>query len=487
MRKLLKFTEDKLLLYFVGALLFFVPLYPKFPLWSVSDTYVAIRLEDILVTLLLFVFGLWVVASKKTATINKPYFRWFFVFWLIGFVSCISAILVTKNVIPHLTFLHYLRRVEYMSLAFLAYFAVQKKEDVRFLVKILIISTLGVITYGLGQKFFGWPVVSTMNAEFSKGLLLKLTWWARINSTFAGHYDLAAYMVLIFPFFLTTTILVKRWSIKLISLFIGMLCYYLIILTASRISFPGYLISGSLVLIGTKKKWWLIPFLSLSILGMVFAGDLGQRYAATFKINLAFLQGSVKVKPPPTSVGIALPTPTLILVSGNQGSGGSIVIPTATPTPTEIPVATESGEFVDYSQEGTAMATARSTDIRLKVEWPRALRAFAKNPLLGTGYSSLGLATDNDYLRILGEVGLLGALVFYGLIAEIFLLMVNYWKKSDDKVTKAIVLAIISSSVGYFINAGFIDVWEASKLAFFFWLMIGVGLKITQLKENETN
>ena len=48
----------------------------------------------------------------------------------------------------------------------------------------------------------------------------------------------------------------------------------------------------------------------------------------------------------------------------------------------------------------------------MNVEWPRAIRALKKNPLLGTGYSSITLATDNDYLRLLGETGVLGFLAF---------------------------------------------------------------------------
>src|SRR3990167_10675400 len=52
------------------------------------------------------------------------------------------------------------------------------------------------------------------------------------------------------------------------------------------------------------------------------------------------------------------------------------------------------------------VAEDRSFNIRLKAEWPRAIRAFLKNPVLGTGYSSVGLAVDNDYLRSLAESGI---------------------------------------------------------------------------------
>ena len=70
------------------------------------------------------------------------------------------------------------------------------------------------------------------------------------------------------------------------------------------------------------------------------------------------------------------------------------------------------------TEESQPVFEDRSVSIRLNVEWPRAIRAFSKNPLLGTGYSSITLATDNDFLRLLGEVGLVGALAFFLIFAN---------------------------------------------------------------------
>ena len=72
----------------------------------------------------------------------------------------------------------------------------------------------------------------------------------------------------------------------------------------------------------------------------------------------------------------------------------------------------------------------RSTNIRLNVEWPRAIRAFSKNPLLGTGYSSISLATDNDYLRALGEVGFLGFISFSLIFVKLIEVLIKAYRKS---------------------------------------------------------
>ena len=75
------------------------------------------------------------------------------------------------------------------------------------------LSTVGVILFAFGQKLFNWPVISTMNREFSQGLLGYLNEWTRVNSTFAGHYDLAAYTVLILAITLAFLVWEKRlWA-----------------------------------------------------------------------------------------------------------------------------------------------------------------------------------------------------------------------------------------------------------------------------------
>ena len=64
------------------------------------------------------------------------------------------------------------------------------------LLGILALTVLTVNGYALGQQYLDWPVISTTNSEFSKGLILRLTPGARVNSTFAGHYDLAVFLAM---------------------------------------------------------------------------------------------------------------------------------------------------------------------------------------------------------------------------------------------------------------------------------------------------
>ncbi len=484
MLKRLKTKEFNFLSLGVIALLLFIPLYPKFPMFNVSGTYVAIRAEDFLVALVLL---LWLFDQIITGfpTLKDRVGKLILLYWLVGLLSLVSAIFITKNIVPHLAILHFLRRVEYMSLFFVSLASLRSTRNVRSYGLVIFLATLGVIVYGLGQKFLGWPVISTMNEEFSKGMILRLTEWARINSTFAGHYDLAAFLVMILPltagFFFGTKSRLKKTGLLLL----GLASLYLLILTASRVSFVAYLIAITFVLLSLKKYWWVGPVLAVSLVGMLLSEDIAQRYALTFNINLSALSSKIPHRATqPTLTPTPLPTPTPTPTPEAKISSTSAQTRPKKITPTPTPVATASAEVEEWKPT-TELAVQYSSGIRFNVEWPRSLRAFAKNPFLGTGYSSVTLATDNDYLRLLAETGLLGFLSFLLIFLEIARQVKVFLKTAKPGFKKALVAGLGGSALGLLANAIFIDVFESSKVAFIFWLLMGilVGLMKKEVKD----
>jgi hypothetical protein len=48
----------------IAILIFFIPLYPKFPLTNVDGTYVAIRLDDVVVSLAILIWCIYQVINK---------------------------------------------------------------------------------------------------------------------------------------------------------------------------------------------------------------------------------------------------------------------------------------------------------------------------------------------------------------------------------------------------------------------------------------
>lgn len=432
---------DSFYKYLLAAVLIFIPLYPKFPLFTVPFTYVSIRAEDFLI------FVVWVVFLVRLLVRRKLSFPkislQFGVFLLVGLLSSISAIFITKNVEPLLILLHFARRLEYMSVFFLIFWVCEDRATRRYFLELSILPAIGVFIYGLAQIYFQAPVISTMDSESSKGIAMTLRPGVTLNSTFAGHYDLAVYLTMMMTFLVAITSSLNTWLKRLpfLGLFIALL--WLFMQAGSRISLAGLFLSVCLVTYYFRRY-----LLGLIFLGVIFAFiATSQQYIDRFKsIFKVFTVSASQIIAPPA-----------IAVSKSEISDLRTVISTS-PTPEAL----------------RPIQQDRSTSIRFDVEWPRALRAFYKNPFLGTGYSSITLATDNDYLRSLGETGLLGLLSFLALLIGIGKFLFTVVKNSTG-LDKIILVSAIGIFVSFLTTAVFIDVFESSKIAILFWAYMGLA------------
>ncbi|MDD3532288.1 MAG: hypothetical protein PHW57_03075, partial [Candidatus Shapirobacteria bacterium] len=232
----------------VLVLLVFIPLYPKLPSLEIPGSYVRVRLEDFIVAVTGLI-ALPLIWQKKETMFKNKIAQAVVVYWLVGLASTISALLISRLVWPHLALLHYFRRIEYLSLFFLGFLAIRNKKDFKIFLATLLIIVGIVFLYALGQKFSFLPAISTMNEEFSKGTMIELDVWTRVSATFAGHYDLAIFITVVIPLILSTALAVKNKSKKVVLLLLFVACYYLLILTASRVSFIAYLVSLSFLFI----------------------------------------------------------------------------------------------------------------------------------------------------------------------------------------------------------------------------------------------
>lgn len=459
----------------VAILLMFIPLYPKFPLFSVSDTYVAIRLDDIIVAISALI---WLIYQTK----NKfPIFkvkitRLFLVYFLAIIISFINAYLIYQTELTNILILHLFRRFEYISLFFITLNAIKSIKDFRFLYIFFLASTALVTFYGYGQKYLHYPVISTMNSEFSKGQLLQMNIWTRISSTFAGHYDLAAFMSVTLIVILATALITKNKFIKILSFIVWLPSYQILTLTASRVSIFAFFGGICVVLFLLKKYWWIIPVTGLVIFSIFNSDDLNQRLIATIPAlkNQFFSQPTnTNVTPTPT---IITPTPIIATVTTTPGQ-------TVTkPTPTIVRHQADQYPTVD-----TDVGVARSGEIRFNAEWPRAINAWKKNPLIGSGLGSITLATDNDYLRCLGESGLLGLITFGSIFIFFIIKTFPLFFEKTSNIYHLTSIIFFGCTLTMLANAIFIDVFEASKTAYLFWIMMAFYYQSLTIKPtNET-
>ena len=461
MQKLSILFKDEIIKYLLAAVLIIVPLFPKFPLFSVPGTYVAVRFEDVILLVLGIVTLIRIIPRIKIFLKDKIVIS-LLIFFAVTFVSLLSGFLVTKTVSLHLAFLNYARRIEYLIPLF-ALLTISKKEHTKdyldYFLKVLIGVTFVCFIYGLGQRYLSFPIIITQNSQYSKGVALRWTEGSHISSTFAGHYDLAAFMVMVLPILITLLFTAKGWWNRIIFLVTSGGGMWLLINSLSRISQVSYLAAVTIALFFSRKYKALAAVLVISVALIATSSSLGARFARFFEVYYQKIKVST-ISSISNSFVVHAESQTLPAIRTNLPK----------PTPTPVPV------FED-----------RSTSIRLNFEWPRALRAFYINPIFGTGYSSINLATDNDFLRMLGETGVLGFLAFmlvFVSISDVFVKSLAVLNKMTV-FERAFVLGIMGAVIGTFICATFIDIFEASKFATIFWFMIGYSIILIRNYINE--
>ena len=478
-----KKLDENLVRTLLIGFIFFVPLWPKLPFKMINYTYIAIRLDDIYLAILAFVFAFQLL--RKKVTLNKKFILPFALFFISVFASFIWNAYVVKNMqLPHLGLLHSLRRVEYMIMFFIASSVIKTKKDFWQIISYFFISVFLVILYGLGQKFLNFPAVQTMNPEYAKGYILYLTPDSRISATFGGHYDLAIYLVMAIPLILSFYFAKK--NNMFLYLFVGALL--ILLYTSSRSSFIAYLIATVGFLLFIRKFKFLILVLILTAGLMFTTGEITKRFLKTFQVRRILVDdktGAVYIGQTITTKELPAGSFYVKLKDQTKNSDDNLNTFRNKIVQEKVNEATNSGVLTVSNTDkyvATLSANLRpvntvvsdiSMATRFQVEWPRAINAFKKNPLLGTGPSSITEATDGDYFRWIGEVGLLGTITFLNILFLILkTIFVSIKKLSFEE--KLIGYGFIFGFFALFINASYIDAFEASKVAYVFWTLAGL-------------
>lgn len=530
LRPILGWLDQNLLLILTGVLLIFIPLYPKIPLFSPIEAYIVrVRVEDILVLVAALA---WLVQMFRKKIKWRTPLTWFIVTYaLLGFLTILSSIFVIKTVPPisnHVfkTSLHFLRYLEYFVLFFVAYASINNRRQLKILLGVMGLTLLGVTIYGYGQKYHFWPVYSTMNREFSKGVRLYLTEHARVQSTFAGHYDLAAYLVILLPVLLAFAYQAHQRHQKIALFGLHFLGVWLLIVSAARTSFVAYALASGIVILlmslrqstMTQKIKWLISrlaglWLVTIVLMASFGADIYERFVQVINsypqiqakyqlfeqaqkqiagtINTKFkTQGKPDKTPPPNSMSTE---EAGVLVASDERPTSQRPSDVYEDIPDRVEVATTSAAgntqkiVIEKPRvwSENALRYGLSMAIRLDTLWPRAIQGFLRDPLFGSGYATLNKtsltdftiadSTDNNFLRTLGETGLLGFMAFYGAIGMGLWLAVK-GLQSRDQVLIGFSIGYLGAVLGLLLNAFYIDVFAASKVAFTFWALTGLYL-----------
>lgn len=550
-KKLWNWFDNNFLLIATAFLIAFIPLYPKIPLGEIIPGYIVrVRLEDF------FVFGIfawWFLQLiRKKIHWRTPLTLFIGAYLVVGLLSNILGVLVTHSIPAELlhfgkSTLHWMRHIQYFSLFFVAYAAVKNRRDAAILLGVILLTILAVVIYGYGQKYWYWPVYSTMNREFSKGVRLYLGPFARVQSTFAGHYDLGAYLAFFLPLVLAayyslgkTYASAEKWIsgrwrtiLQFLIGFTWLSGVWLLVMSGARSSFGGYIIGTGVVLLlfwRRRSLWWFLSrsFVVFLISGLLMftVGDLSSRFIQLVdknkypQVHEAYAQYEKFKEDPSTVIALNLdmfksgpPAGSKSLDElekelNEQGMTRSDTQPT-TERPQDVyadvpekefelddPAATLAGDLI---QKGDKLVKERvysdcslerslSLCIRLETLWPRALQGFYNNPPFGSGYATLtketveqfteAESTDNNYLRTLGENGALGFFFYYGALGLALWYSYRAFHQSTHPLHVALSAGLFGGLIGLMLNATYIDVFVASKVAYAMWATIGVAMAL---------
>lgn len=551
-RNILSWIDNNLVLIMAALLIIFIPLYPKIPLWSPIEQYIVrVRLEDILILMAVPLTFLQIWRGKARLP-SKIMISLFAAYAVAGALSLLWSMFVIQ-MIPleylHIgkSALHYLRYLEYFSVFFVAYAAVRSKAHLRKILIILAATVLVISAYGYLQKFFYWPVYSTMNREFSKGIRLVLTEHARIQSTFAGHYDMAAYLVIVLPILMSLALSARKWTGKILLFLSFSGGLWLVVMSASRMPFAACLVGIALVILlhalfqptWTKKLVYLVTrSITFGLFFMILLYYFGQGMLDRLSTVVSNADNPISLTaefdklidplPFPNSHQLIswLPKAPALPESAEPAPDMEAAIiaqivsisdqPPVLAQPTTVAPVRPRDVYDDIpepvtqtviNEDGTtsmrvihktrvysdcALKHELSLCIRLESLWPWAWQSFTSSPIFGTGYATLNKqfveeftvadSTDNNYLRILGETGLLGMLAFLSILGYLVWQTIKNLRLASANIIRPFLIGFLAATVGILINAVYIDVFAASKVAYTYWLVAGLVLAALQIK-----
>jgi len=532
MLNFLKYLNNNILKFGICFLIGFIALYPKLPSINIAHTWVYIRLEDFFILGLTIIWFVQLIfrKSKINTSISWP----IFIYWGVGLVSLVFSLIYIgpyiANFFPKVAIFSYVRRIEYMILFFIAFSTIKNIKDLKDYLIVLCVTILGFSLYGVGQHYyltiwnafpkffehfsFCFPSFQTGNEEFAKGIPLCLPSNARVTSTFAGHYDLSAYLVMVIPILIGIFFSLKKSVTKKLVFVLAILSITILIFTSSRNSFVAYLGGLSFALAFLNKKKFIIPFVALSIfLMLIFSGSMATRFIQTLRFasvvtnNQGQVVGQVELSDElkrrlakDKSILENIPDQRLPEGTGFIGLPQTGIQVSTTSALVRKGLSVEEARRLKLDNGGVEISSVSgsflvkkvlvydiSLTTRFQAEWPNAWRAFLKNPIVGSGFSTITLASDNDYLRMLGETGAFGFFSFIFIFLIFGIILKETLPKIESKLAKGYLLGIAGGVIGLFLNATLIDVFEASKVAETLWILLGIALGIILLYKNQFN
>ena len=426
----MKLGGKKFLKFYLVVLFLAITIFPKVTLIAIPGSHAGIRLEDLMIAGYLIFFFINGFKNgfgeyKKLSKIVRALCLCLAAFAISNIVGCISG-----NVTPYLAIFYLVRVFEYFVLIFAGRDLISIPGGKRLLLNLIKATVVFHGIYAILEYFSLTPDISALINRPTSG---------RVFTTFSGPYELAGYLAICLPLILNEIFVNKKYT----NVLFAVLIFTSVILSESRIA---------LVAITVVTIMW--------VLKAVFGARERGKGLSPLKVLASALVLAV------VAIGV---------VKGLQSSRFAGV---------------DFGDYVNttisawehsdydyyrwnkqpyYSPLVFSQTDDRSFALRI-TKWTVLIKqAVEVAPLFGLGMSISGEAMDGGIVKLFCETGMIGLILW-------IILMVTVWKQARNN--KKISFVVLSMIAVLFINAIFIDIFDASKVMMAFWFIVGYYIYI---------
>lgn len=440
-----RFSLDNLLLLAIALII----LIPKFDFLPVQGTTTSIRIEDFVVAFVYAVWLIWLLHHRSEFHLTWVHKLMLLVVGM-GIISTGWGMIEGTVIYKGLGILNVLRRVEYFGMFWVAY-SWLKRERLNYYIQFLLGLSVIVVVVDVLQWLKVLPMYSTWEGYSGQTLYYEKS-FAFVISTFAGHYELGGYLLLMIPLVLGLLWLAKSWKQRAALALLLAGYYFAMYFSFSRAAYFAMLFELALLFVLWQKYWLIL----LPVADMT-------------RVILLYFQG--KYSRYQYSIGVVHTTPTP--TPAHQATHAAMASHSAKPA--SLPTAQNRLKLSPDTELTLDPGGAARVDV-----WQNALHHFYQNPIIGTGYSSIGTGADNQYLRTLAETGLLGLAALLALIGYVIWRLFDASRRMINLVDRLFLLSLVAGIGGVMGQAILIDILDSSKVALFLWFLVGLGLVIAE-------
>lgn len=130
----------------------------------------------------------------------------------------------------------------------------------------------------------------------------------------------------------------------------------------------------------------------------------------------------------------------------------------------------------EYEIFGGRIALDDSASWRVEV-WKDIFKQWQERPIFGHGVTGVGLA-DSQYARILGELGVVGFLIFIWLLVTIFRSALQIFRTSRDDYFKGLALGFLAGFVGLLVQSFTGNIFIIVRIMEPFWFLAAAVMMI---------